>query len=286
LSTDFPGHDEWLSQAEAARILGITRQAINKLVGGGRVASREIGGRVFVSRIDLFRYRPTVGGRPIKGGNPRVDQLDEMSRVDLLRYLRTTLPPHPVESRLNAPAEIILDALFRSGQLTIRMLRGIVAESVFQTLVVDHLPGWRSLPVISDSSFDFQLADGVGEIRVQVKLQRSERGNPVKKGEWHVVETQRTRGGRSRADQSPTRPYRYGEFDILAVCLQPSTGRWTDFLYTVARWLQPKPTGLQCIATYQPVPLKPNDDWTNDFLTCVSWHRSSANKAIEGSLRK
>jgi len=52
-----------------------------------------------------------------------------------------------------------------------------------------------------------------------------------------VVETQRTRGGKDKKSNSDTRPYHFGEFDILAVSMQPSTGNWNEFLYTVSSWL-------------------------------------------------
>lgn len=41
----------------------------------------------------------------------------------------------------------------------------------------------------------------------------------------YVVETPRTRGGKDLTSGEDTRPYRYGEFDILAVSMHPSTNR-------------------------------------------------------------
>lgn len=81
---------------------------------------------------------------------------------------------------------------------------------------------------------------------MQVKLQRSERGPPVVKngarygfaGEVFMTETQKTRTG-TDGEENQTRPYRYGEFDLLAVSMQPSTGRWDRYMYTLGRWLLP-----------------------------------------------
>lgn len=56
--------DEWISQAEAARIRGVSRQAITKLVAKGRLRSVEIGGRVLVRREDVERFEPLPAGRP------------------------------------------------------------------------------------------------------------------------------------------------------------------------------------------------------------------------------
>lgn len=55
---------EWISQAEAARIREVSRQAIRKLVLKGRLQTLEIGGRIFVSRKDVITYQPEPGGRP------------------------------------------------------------------------------------------------------------------------------------------------------------------------------------------------------------------------------
>jgi excisionase family DNA binding protein len=55
---------EWISQAEASRIRGVSRQAIAKLVANGRLRCLEIGGRTFVSRSDVIEFVPLPGGRP------------------------------------------------------------------------------------------------------------------------------------------------------------------------------------------------------------------------------
>lgn len=55
---------EWISQAEAARIRNVSRQAIAKLVGNGRLRTLELGGRIFVSRADVLAFEPNPPGRP------------------------------------------------------------------------------------------------------------------------------------------------------------------------------------------------------------------------------
>src|SRR5438132_347296 len=90
--------------------------------------------------------------------------------------------------------------------------------------------------------YDFRLEDKHGPVRVQVKLQRSRQSRPMRAKEanrtfsaaMYVVETQKTRAGTHRKTGASTRPYRFGEFDILAVAMYPSTYRWDTFLYTVA----------------------------------------------------
>jgi excisionase family DNA binding protein len=68
LSTNFTEEDvdssDWVSQAEAARLRGVTRQAIAKLVKKGRLKTFSVGGYVLVSRRDVMNYEPLQPGRP------------------------------------------------------------------------------------------------------------------------------------------------------------------------------------------------------------------------------
>ncbi len=87
-----------------------------------------------------------------------------------------------------------------------------------------------------------------------------------------MTETQKTRTG-TDGEENQTRPYRYGEFDILAVSMQPSTGKWDRYMYTLARWLLPgKQEGE--MATLQPVTMEPGQFWTDDFRTAAQWFRA------------
>ena len=129
-------------------------------------------------------------------------------------------------------------------------------------------------------AYDYKLDDGAGPISVQVKLQRSRRGAPVVSNgvrygfgpEVFKAETQKSRTGRDGADNL-TRPYRYGEFDILAVSMQPSTGKWDGFMYALGRWLLPGKKAGE-MATLQPVAKVPNEFWTDDFRTAAQWFRA------------
>lgn len=55
---------DWISQAEAAQLRGISRQAISKLVRKGRLKSMVIGGHTLVSRTDVLSFQPRAAGRP------------------------------------------------------------------------------------------------------------------------------------------------------------------------------------------------------------------------------
>jgi len=68
MSTCFDGEKsgDWISASEAARLRGVSRQAIGGLVRRGRLRTLEFGGKTFVSRMDVEAYIPDPGGRPRK----------------------------------------------------------------------------------------------------------------------------------------------------------------------------------------------------------------------------
>lgn len=200
----------------------------------------------------------------------------------IFRELRKLHAIHEFEAIIGAPAEMILEAVHRAPELTRRMLRGVIADAAFRTSTVAALEshGWRDITPEGNFAYDYVLHDGLGPVTVQVKLQRSARGAPVvRSGERFsfgptvfISETQKTRTGTDGEDNQ-TRPYRYGEFDVLAVSMQPSSGKWDEFMYTLGRWLLPgKKPGE--IATLQPVANTPNDFWTDDFRVAAAWFRA------------
>lgn len=210
-------------------------------------------------------------------------------RHELFRELRKEFPIHAIEQKLNAEAEIILEAISRAQDLTLRGIRGIIAEAAFAAKVVDTLDGWIDSTPSGNHPFDFALTGDQGVIRVQVKMQRQKEHRPMMAIEgskflppdMYVVETQRTRGGTDPTTGENTRPYKFGDFDILAVALHPSTGDWSTFMYTVNSWLIPRPEDPRLMRIYQPVPKEPNLNWTDDFLTCISWLRSGENRRMQ-----
>ena len=265
------------------------------MVRAGRLKTLEIGGHILVSRVEIAGLR-TKANRPPRDRPDEADRflqafekLRPEVREEVLRRLRGRHPVHPFERRMGASADVILEALERSGPPTIRGLRGVLAESAFDVNVVGRLAGWQSLPTPEDPPCDFLLDDGRGAIKVQVKLPRSKAGGPMvttEKGRvfspaMYLVETRKTRAGGTKAGED-TRPYRFGEFDILVVAMQASTRDWSHFLYTVGDWLIPRPEDARLLLKFQPVPRAPNGDWTDDFLTCVGWLRSGTRKTIGG----
>lgn len=232
-----------------------------------------------------------------------IDQLRSMTeaeRAKVAEYLRSVRPKHAVENLLMISSEGILEALARAGSFTIRMIRGVFAEAAFAREVVANMPTpWRSISVAGDPPFDFLLTDQdesansdvpFPTVRVQVKIQRSKAGKPLlasqvqRQANWpeshFVAEVQKSRKGEKKGKS--TRPYRFGEFDVLAVSLGPSRGKWSDFVYTVERWLVPNPLAPDQILKYQPVGPTETVHWTADFEKAVGWLRSGRQDRIDG----
>jgi hypothetical protein len=125
---------------------------------------------------------------------------------------------------------------------------------------------------------------------VQVKLQRREEGVPKEygararatlnrpTGPLYVVEVRKTRSGKKKGVK--TRPYRFGDFDILAVNLHPSTGDWRRFRYTVGSWLLPRPNEPESIEIFQPVPAAADEYWSDDLARCIEWFLDGQKKRL------
>jgi hypothetical protein len=212
----------------------------------------------------------------------------------LKQYLGSLLP-HPLESEWAIDSDAILSAIRRSSDLTKRGVRGIIAEAVFESSVIPSIAtaGWKPVDIVGDLPYDIHLRKGATSARIQIKLQRLEKGSPKRyypkhyEEGFYVVEVQKTRSGEKKKTQvlpgtdttleatknitEKTRPYRFGDFDILAVNMQPSSGDWKDFRYTIASWLLPRQKDKALVEIFQPVAPLPNDIWTNDLTTCLEW---------------
>jgi hypothetical protein len=222
----------------------------------------------------------------------------------LKRYLRTLLP-HPLESEWGIDAETILSAIRRSSDLTKRGVRGIIAEAVFEDTIIPSIKGagWEPVAIVGNLSYDVHLQKGAASARIQIKLQRLEKGVPklyypkhYDEGSLYVVEVQKTRSG-ERTTKQPllgteatlettdsvtvqTRPYRFGDFDVLAVNMHPSSGDWKSFRYTVASWLRPRASDGSLIEIFQPVASVPNNVWTDDLSVCLDWFVSGERRTV------
>lgn len=208
-----------------------------------------------------------------------LEQCSHEERREIFQYLRREFPIHPLEADLNTQAEVILEAMARSSDLTMRGIRGIIAEAAFLVDVLQKLKGWKVLEIEGDAPYDFLIEDAAGAVRIQVKMQRRSKAIPLVRAGKLVVETQRTRTGKDAAGGA-TRPYRFGEFDILAVSLHSSTNDWSNFIYTVGSWLRPRSNDPRLLEVFQPIPDHPNEDRTDSLETSIEWFRSGFKKTI------
>jgi excisionase family DNA binding protein len=58
--------DDWISQAEAARLRSVSRQSIGRLIKRQRLQTLKIAGRMLVRRQDIEQFTPQTAGRPPK----------------------------------------------------------------------------------------------------------------------------------------------------------------------------------------------------------------------------
>jgi hypothetical protein len=233
-----------------------------------------------------------------------IEECSAEDRRALKSFLQTILP-HPLESAWGVDADTILTAIRRSSDLTKRGVRGIIAEAVFDNDVLPTLrfAGWEADDLTGNQSYDVRLRKDERLVTIQIKLQRLERGVPKlyypkhhADGILYVVEVQKTRSGEKttvealqgsptklKAGKSATiktRPYRFGDFDILAVNMHPSSRRWTDFRYTLGSWLLPRQREESLIEIFQPVPAEPNEFWTDDIQVCLGWFEQGTSKRV------
>ena len=221
-----------------------------------------------------------------------IEQASEEERRIILAYLRERVPLHALETEWRTTAEEILTAISRSSDLTLRGIRGILAEAVFEKRLRPKInaEGWSTAKIVGDQPYDFLIQREQAQVRIQVKLQRKERGEPKEyaarsrtslrcpPGKIYVVEVQKTRSGEKNGEK--TRPYRFGDFDILSVNLHPVTGDWERFVFTVGSWLLPRPKEPNLIEIFQPVPDTPDEYWTDDLSQCIEWFLSGTTKKL------
>lgn len=214
-----------------------------------------------------------------------LSRLDDQEQVQLLGILRQKFPIHQLETDWNIPAEFILQAIAESQDITKRGVRSIIAELCFNTYILGPMADnyWTHIRQVGDLPYDALIEHPtIGRIKIQTKNQRLVKGvpllangpmvknNPEVEG-WYVCETQKTRTGKDK-NQLDTRPYRFGEFDILSVCLHPSTGDWTKFIFSPAHTLIPKKGSPELIATFQPLPPTRQGNWTDSLEEAIEWH--------------
>lgn len=180
-----------------------------------------------------------------------------------------------------------------------RGVRGVIAEAVFEAKVLPTIKGWHPVPVVGDLPYDFKIRNDGREIKIQLKLQRTQAGQPLARSffgpDTFIVEVQKTRSGTKRQSKEAnskiasklapiepqkTRPYQFGDFDIIAVNMQPSARNWTRFMYTVGSWLLPRSKDKKLIEIMQPVSRNRSEYWTDNIEECIAWFVSGKRNLI------
>ena len=133
---------------------------------------------------------------------------DEQKAV---RQYLSAVAPHPLEKEWGIDADTILSAIRRASDLTRRGVRGIIAEAVFENSILPSLDasGWEAATITGDLSYDVHMKKGEQSARIQIKLQRLEKGVPklyypkhYEQGSLFVVEVQKTRSGEKTTKQT------------------------------------------------------------------------------------
>jgi excisionase family DNA binding protein len=68
---DIEDLEDWISQAEAARLRGVSPQGISDLIERGRLRTLRIGGKTLVRRSEVVAFARKPGGRPPKKAAPK-----------------------------------------------------------------------------------------------------------------------------------------------------------------------------------------------------------------------
>lgn len=176
------------------------------------------------------------------------------------------------QNQLHVKPEILLDALNFANEFTFRNLRGLISEYYLRQRLIKN--GFVLLPTEQNDPFDFKIEKNNKIFTIQLKLQRQSAGQPIftqdisKKlpAGFYVSEIQRCRNGFDRKGFS-TRPYKFTDFDILAVCLEPVTKDWHDFTFCLTSNLLADPKHPSNIFKYQAIEL--NQCWNREIEECI-----------------
>jgi hypothetical protein len=79
-----------ITQAQAARVRGVSRGAIHELVKRSRIESLRVNGRVMVYRSQVLAFEKTKTG-PKPGGSTRAELLAEIEQLRAENFLLRTM---------------------------------------------------------------------------------------------------------------------------------------------------------------------------------------------------
>lgn len=137
---------------------------------------------------------------------------------------------HELEQLYDLTAEELLEAINRRFRLKVA-LEGAVAEVHFERKLKilkaeGLLLSYESHDVDGMHDFSLMVTEAGPPLRIEVKNVRNQK---IPK-----VETQKTRT--SKGDEA-SRFYGHDQFDVIAVCMGKSTGKWSEFAFAWTREL-------------------------------------------------
>ena len=105
--------ESYISQAEAARVIGTTTQTVSHLVRGGHFTTKVVAGRVLVLRSEVEKYVARPKGRPPKKEVPQKLPSKTIHKEDSKKYLSQA-----EAARRRGVSDQAIANLIRRGRLT------------------------------------------------------------------------------------------------------------------------------------------------------------------------
>jgi DNA-binding XRE family transcriptional regulator len=105
--------ENYISQAEAARVIGTTTQTVSHLARGGHFTTKVVAGRILVLRSEVEKYVPRPTGRPSKKEVAHKEPSKTIHKEDSKKYLSQA-----EAARRRGVSKQAIAALIQRGRLT------------------------------------------------------------------------------------------------------------------------------------------------------------------------
>ena len=105
--------ENYISQAEAARVIGTNTHTVSHLARGGHFTTKVVAGRILVLRSEVEKYVPRPQGRPPKREVAHKEPLKTIHREDSRKYLSQA-----EAARLRGVSKQAIAALIERRRLT------------------------------------------------------------------------------------------------------------------------------------------------------------------------
>ena len=105
--------ENYISQAEAARVIGTTTQTVSHLARGGHFTTKVVAGRILVLRAEVEKYVPRPKGRPPKKEVAHKEPSKTIHKEDSKKYFSQA-----EAARRRGVSKQAIAALIQRGRLT------------------------------------------------------------------------------------------------------------------------------------------------------------------------